>query len=65
MLFLVYFHRDGSVIVDFQLDFAGRDINTEFILDRVEIKFIAAVNSSTFGDYDVDLLSLQFEGTWQ
>ena len=52
----------GSVIVDYQLDFSGRGITTEFILVRLQNEFISAVNTSSFGDYDVELLSLEFEG---
>lgn len=58
----VWFFSNGSVIVDFQMDFSGRDIATDFILTQVQTVFIEAVNSSTFGDYEVELQSLEFEG---
>lgn len=53
---------NGSVIIDYKVSFEGTDITADLLLPLVKTQITDAVNQSAFGNYEVELKSLYFQG---
>lgn len=60
--FAYFMARNGSVIVDYRVEFTGKNIQTSTIQPVVKEEVITAINGTSFGLYEINLKDVSFDG---